>query len=97
MFFITTPAIFQPSSGYTITIDRAANLYTYLAQVAFLALRIPLRATPTATRDLGFSGLIRSRLLRHTRGCGKYIPTRILTGPHSVAPYDTQGDVEDLF
>jgi hypothetical protein len=37
------------------------------------------------TRDLGFSGLIRrtapfSRLLRHTRGCGRSILTRILTG-----------------
>ena len=43
------------------------------------------RATPTVTRDLGFSGLIRrtapfSRLLRHTRGCGGPILTRILTG-----------------
>jgi hypothetical protein len=41
-------------------------------------------ATPTATRDLGFSGLIRrtapfSRFLRHTRGCGGSILTRILT------------------
>jgi hypothetical protein len=37
------------------------------------------------TRDLGFSGLIRrtalfSRLLRHTRGCGGSILTRILSG-----------------
>jgi hypothetical protein len=60
------------------------------------------RATPAVTRDLGFSGLIRRtapfcRLLRHTRGCGKSILTRILTGPLSVASYDTQGDVEDLF
>jgi hypothetical protein len=43
------------------------------------------RATPAVTRDLGFSGLIRrtapfSRLLRHTRGCGGSILTRILTG-----------------
>jgi hypothetical protein len=43
------------------------------------------RATPGVTRYLGFSGLIRrtapfSRLLRHTRGCGGYILTRILTG-----------------
>jgi hypothetical protein len=40
------------------------------------------RATPTVTRDLGFSGLIRitapfSRLLRHIRGCGGPILTRI--------------------
>ena len=43
------------------------------------------RATPAVTRDLGFSGLIRrtapfSRLLRHTRGCGGSILTRILAG-----------------
>jgi hypothetical protein len=60
------------------------------------------RATPAVTRGLGFSGLIRStaafcRLLRHTRGCGGFIPTRILTGSHSVTSYDKQGDAEDLF
>ena len=60
------------------------------------------RATPAVTRGLGFSGLIRrtapfSRLLRHTRGCGGSILPRILTGPPSVAFYDTQGDVKDLF
>jgi hypothetical protein len=60
------------------------------------------RATPTVTRDLGFSGLIRrtaqfSRLLRHTRGSGGSILTRILTGPLYVTSYDTQGDAEDLF
>jgi hypothetical protein len=43
------------------------------------------RATPAVTRDLGFTGLIQrtapfSRLLRHTRGCGGSILTRILTG-----------------
>ena len=37
------------------------------------------------------------RLLRHTRGCGGSILTRILTGPQSVASYDTHGVVEDLF
>jgi hypothetical protein len=41
------------------------------------------RATPTVTRGLGFSGLIRrtapfSRLLRNTRGCGGSILIRIL-------------------
>jgi hypothetical protein len=60
------------------------------------------RATLAVTRDVGFSGLIRrtapfSRLLRHTRGCGESILTWILTGPLSVAFYDTQEDVEDLF
>jgi hypothetical protein len=43
------------------------------------------RATPVVTRGLSFSGLIRktapfSRLLKHTRGCGGSILTRILTG-----------------
>jgi hypothetical protein len=33
-----------------------------------------------------------SGLLRHTRGCGGYILTRILTGPHSVISYNTQGE-----
>jgi hypothetical protein len=56
------------------------------------------RATPAVTWGLGFPGLIRrtapfSRLLRPTRGCGG----SILTGPHSVASYDTQGDAENLF
>jgi hypothetical protein len=42
-------------------------------------------ATPAVTWDLGFSGLIQrtapfSGLLRHTRGCGGSILTRILTG-----------------
>jgi hypothetical protein len=43
------------------------------------------RATPTVTPGLCFSGLIRrsapfNRRLRHTRGCGASILTRILTG-----------------
>jgi hypothetical protein len=42
-------------------------------------------------RNLGFSGLIRrtapfSRLLQHTRGCGRSILTRILTGTVLNAP-----------
>jgi hypothetical protein len=45
------------------------------------------RATLAVTRGLGFSGLIQrtapfSGLLRHTRGCGGSILTRILTGFH---------------
>jgi hypothetical protein len=53
------------------------------------------RATPVVTRGLGFSGVIRrtapfSRLLRHTRECGESVLTWILTGPISVASYDTQ-------
>jgi hypothetical protein len=60
------------------------------------------RATPAVTRGLGFSGLIRrtapfSRLLWYTRLCGESNLIRILTGSHSVASYDTQGDAKDLF
>jgi hypothetical protein len=60
------------------------------------------RASSAVTRGLGFSGLIRrtapfSRLLRHTRGCWGSILTRILLGSLSVAYYDTQGVLEDLF
>jgi hypothetical protein len=52
------------------------------------------RATPTVTRDLGFSGLIRRtapfrRLLRHTRGCGGPILTQVLTGPLHLSNLDT--------
>jgi hypothetical protein len=47
------------------------------------------RATPTVTRVLGFSRLIRrtapfSRLLGHTRGCGGSILTRILTRTKAI-------------
>jgi hypothetical protein len=43
------------------------------------------RATPAVIRNLGFTGLIRrtapfSRLVRHTRGCGRSILTQIPTG-----------------
>jgi hypothetical protein len=60
------------------------------------------RSTPAVTRGLGFFGLRWStapfsRLLRHTRGCGGSVLTQILTGPHSVASYDKQGDAEVIF
>jgi hypothetical protein len=53
-------------------------------------------ATPAVTQDLGFSSLIQwiaplRRLLLNTMECGGSIVTRILTGPQSVASYDTQG------
>jgi hypothetical protein len=53
------------------------------------------------TRGIKFSGLIckttpSSRLLLHTRECGRSFLTRILTGPLSVASYHTQGNPEDL-
>ena len=81
---------------------RAAKFRPMLGAQGLWAGRDLYRATPAVTRSLGFSGLIRrtalfSRLLRHTMSCGVPILTRILTGPHSVASYDTQGDAEDLF
>jgi hypothetical protein len=38
-----------------------------------------------------------NHLLRLARGCGGPILTRIPTGPHLVASYDTQGDAKNLF
>jgi hypothetical protein len=64
---------------------RAAKFRPMLGAEGLWAGRDLYRATPAVTQDLGFSGLIRrtapfSRLLRHTRGCGGSILTRILTG-----------------
>jgi hypothetical protein len=64
---------------------RAAKFRPMLGAQGFWAGRDLYRSTPPVIRDLGFSGLIRrtapfSRLLRHTRGCGGPILTRILTG-----------------
>jgi hypothetical protein len=63
---------------------RAAKFRPLLGAQGLWAGRDLYRATPSLTRDLGFSGLIRrtapfSRLLRHTRGCGGSILTRNLT------------------
>jgi hypothetical protein len=64
---------------------RAAKFRPMLGAQGLWAGRNLYCDTPAVTRDLGFSGLIRrtapfSRLLRHTRGCGGSILTRILTG-----------------
>jgi hypothetical protein len=64
---------------------RAAKFRPMLSAQGFWAGRDLYCATPAVTRDLDFSGLIRrtapfSRLLRHMRGCGGSILTRILTG-----------------
>jgi hypothetical protein len=64
---------------------RAAKFRSMLGAQGLWAGRDLYRATPTATRGLGFSGLIRraapfSRLLRHAWGRGGPILTRILTG-----------------
>jgi hypothetical protein len=65
--------------------SRAAKFRPMLGAQGLCLGRDLYRATPAVTQDLGFSGLIRrttpfSRLLRHTRGCGGSILTRILTG-----------------
>jgi hypothetical protein len=64
---------------------RAAKFRPMLGTQGLWAGRDLYRATPAVTRDLSFSGLIRRtapfrHLLRHTRGCGGSILTRILTG-----------------
>ena len=61
---------------------RAAKFRPMLGAQGLWAGRDFYSATPAVTRGLGFSGLIRrtapfSRLLRHTRGCGGSILTRI--------------------
>jgi hypothetical protein len=67
---------------------RAAKFRPMLGAQGLWAGRNLYRATPTVTRDLGFSSLIRrtspiSRLLRQAWGCGGSILTRILTGQKS--------------
>jgi hypothetical protein len=69
----------------TITGEGLQNLGLCSALRAFVQ-GFFYRARPAVTRGLGFPGLIRraasfNRLLRHARGCGKSILTRILTGP----------------
>jgi hypothetical protein len=64
---------------------RAAKFRPMLGAQGLWAGRDLYRTTPAVTRGLGCSGLIRrtapfSRLVRHTRGCGGSILTRILTG-----------------
>jgi hypothetical protein len=63
---------------------RAATFRPMLGAQVLWAGRDLYRATPAVTRDLGFSGFIWritpfSHLLRHTRGCGGSILTRVLT------------------
>jgi hypothetical protein len=63
----------------------AAKFRPMLSAQGLWAGRDLFRVTPAVTRGLGFSGLIRrtaqfSRLLRHMRGCGGSILTRILMG-----------------
>jgi hypothetical protein len=67
---------------------RAAKFRPMLGAEGLWAGRDLYRATPAVSRGLGFSGLIRrSRLLRHTSGCGWSILTRILTGLKCMENY----------
>jgi hypothetical protein len=80
---------------------RAAKFRPMLGDQGLWAGRDLYCATPTVTRasvfPLSSEGLsLFRRILRHTRGCGEPILTRILTCPHSVASYGTQGYAEDL-
>jgi hypothetical protein len=66
---------------------RAAKLRPIVSAQGPWVRRGLYRATPTVTRDLDFSGLLRrtapfSRLIRHTRGCGGSILARILKRTH---------------
>jgi hypothetical protein len=77
---------------------RAANFRSMLsAQGLKMSREGSLLCHTCCDTGLGFCGLIQrttpfSRLIvRHTRGCGESILTRILMGPHSVAFYNTQG------
>jgi hypothetical protein len=81
---------------------RAAKFRSVLGVPSHWTERGLHRATPDVTQSLVISGLTRrttlfSRLLRHARGCWGSILFQILTGPHSVASYDTKGGDEDLF
>jgi hypothetical protein len=57
----------------------------------FIVLHLLQHGASIYTRSHPMDRPIYSRLLRHTRGCEGSILTRILTGPHSVASYDTPG------
>jgi hypothetical protein len=83
--FTSHSRIFHLYGDVTIAGEGLQNLGLCSALRAFEQRGDLYRATPPVTRDLGFFGLIRrtapySCLLRHTRGCGGSILTRILTG-----------------
>jgi hypothetical protein len=79
--FTSRSRIFHIFGDVTIADEGLQQFRPMLGAQGLLAGRDLYRAT----RDLGFSGLIRrtapfSRLLRHAWGCGGPILTRILTG-----------------
>jgi hypothetical protein len=80
---------------------RAAKFRPMLGAHGLWAGRDLYRATRAVTRDLGFSGLIRrttpfSRLLRHTRGYGESILTRILTENPQYVNWDVKHKIVKL-
>jgi hypothetical protein len=80
--FTSRSRIFHLYGDVTITGERLQNLGPCSAHRAFEQAG---RVTPSVTRDLGFSGIIRrsapiNRLLRFACGCEGPILTRILTG-----------------
>jgi hypothetical protein len=82
--FTSCSRIFHLYGDVTITGEELQILGVCSALVAFEQGEILI-----VTRGLNFSGLILRttpfcRFLRHTRGCGESILTRILTGPLSV-------------
>jgi hypothetical protein len=90
--------MFHLYGDVTITGEGLQKLGLYSAPRAFEYREGSLSCHTCCDTGADFFGLIQrtapfSRLLhvRHTRGCGESILTRILTGPHSVASYDTQG------
>jgi hypothetical protein len=80
--------------------SRIFHFYNYRRRAANLGLSSALKPSRRegslschicCNMGLGFSGLIRrnapfSRLLRHTKACGGYILTRILTGKYQISP-----------
>jgi hypothetical protein len=96
--FTSRSRIFHLYGDVTITSEGLQNLGLRTALRAFEQGEIFIVRHLLWQETSGFSGLIRTRtLLRQTRGCGESILTWILTGSHSIASYDTQGDMEDLY
>jgi hypothetical protein len=89
--FTSRSRIFLLYGDVTIAGEGLQNLGLCSALRAFVqgGIFIMPHLQATVTRGLGFSGFIRwtvpfSRLLRHTRGCGGSILTRILTRLYKV-------------
>jgi hypothetical protein len=102
LFIILRPAQEYFTYMKTSLPVKGCKIQVYAGCAGPLSREGPLSCQPCCNTGPRFFRLIRrtaplSRLLRHTRGCSEPILTRILTGLHLVASYDTQGGVEDLF